>query len=61
MPPEIKINYVNASDSEKRLQLAYSRIFDIARGNLIQRKKLKKGGDKHGISNSSRDTNILLT
>lgn len=41
MPPEININYLDAPDSEKRLQLAYSRIFEIARGNIIKRKQLK--------------------
>ena len=39
IPPTIEFKYVNAPDSEKRLQLAYGRIFEIARRNIIQRKQ----------------------
>lgn len=42
IPPVIEFHYLNASDSEKRLQLAYSRIFDIARRNIIQKKQSKE-------------------
>ena len=42
MPPVIEVHYVGAPDSEKRLQLAYSRIFEIARRNIIERKKSKE-------------------
>lgn len=47
MPPEITITYINAADSEKRLQLAYSRIFDIARRNIIKRRQLNEGRKIH--------------
>lgn len=47
MLPEININYVNASDSEKRLQLAYNRIFEIARRNIIKRRQLNEGRKIH--------------
>lgn len=40
MPPTIEFQYVNSTDSEKRLQLAYGRIFEIARRNIIKRRKL---------------------
>ena len=42
MPPEITITYANASDSDKRLQLAYNRIFEIARRNIIKRRQLNE-------------------
>jgi hypothetical protein len=47
MPPEITITYISASDSEKRLQLAYNRIFDIARRNIIKRRQLNEGRKIH--------------
>lgn len=42
MPPEMSLNYVGATDSEKRLQMGYNRIFEIARRNIIQKKKSKE-------------------
>lgn len=42
MPPTIEVHYVNASDSAKRLQMAYNRIFEIARKNIIQKKQTKE-------------------
>ena len=44
MPPIITFQYVNASDSPKRLQMAYNRIFEIARKNLIKRKQMETKG-----------------
>jgi len=42
MPPVIEFHYMNAQDSEKQLQMAYSRIFEIARRNIIERKQSKE-------------------
>lgn len=42
MPLVIEFHDVAASDSEKRLQLAYNRIFEIARRNIIQKKQSKE-------------------
>ena len=47
IPPEITINYIDASDSEKRLQLAYNRIFELARRNIIKRRQLNEGRRIH--------------
>ena len=39
--PKIKFFYVDALDSQKRLQIAYSRIFTIAKQNILKRKEAK--------------------
>lgn len=39
IPPTIEFHYVDAPDSAKRLQLAYNRILEIARRNLVKKKR----------------------
>lgn len=39
-PITFVFNYVNSSDSEERLMMAYTRIFNIARKNLIQKRTI---------------------
>jgi hypothetical protein len=41
IPPTITFHYANASDSEKRLQMAYNRILEIARKNLTKTKQIE--------------------
>lgn len=46
MPPEVKLHFIDTPDSERRLQIAYSRIFEIARKNLIEKKLKKKKSNR---------------
>lgn len=39
MAVKIKFIYLDKLDSQKRLQMAYSRIFTIAQRNFIERRK----------------------
>jgi len=54
IPPTIKFIYLDKSESEKRLRMAYGRIFEIAKRNVLERRrngKTKNGdsGHKTGI------------
>lgn len=40
--PKVRFTYVNAPDSQERLKRAYSRIFAIARRNIMEREKRKQ-------------------
>lgn len=42
MPLRFRFVYVNAPDSDDRLQRACNRIFDIAKQKILQREKLKE-------------------
>jgi|GEM_PF-3382830 hypothetical protein len=47
MPLNFRLNYINASDSEERLQRACNRIFAIAKQNLQKKRQLKQGVDNN--------------
>jgi hypothetical protein len=42
MPIAFKFKYSDASDSEDRLRIVYSRIFMIAKHNILERKRNTK-------------------
>ncbi len=39
MPIHVKFMYLNAPESEKRVQIAYNRIFELAKRNILERKR----------------------
>jgi hypothetical protein len=46
MPPTVTLNYSNKPECERQLSLAYSRIFMIAKRNILARRNLQqKGGE----------------
>lgn len=45
MPLKFRFHYVNAPDSEERLQRTCNRIFAIAKQNLIRKRQLKQMGE----------------
>ncbi|HLC51643.1 MAG TPA: hypothetical protein VJI98_00180 [Candidatus Nanoarchaeia archaeon] len=52
MPLRFRFIYVNASDSEERVQRVCNRIFSIARQNLIKKQQINQKGDETEIINS---------
>lgn len=51
VPPKIKFVYLGLPESQKRLDLAYSRIFLIAKQNILERKRVEKvnGAGKESV------------
>lgn len=47
LPPEITLKYSGKPESERQLNLAYSRIFMIAKRNILARKNLEQKGGEH--------------
>jgi hypothetical protein len=48
VPPNFEFNYLDAPESEIKVKRAYKKIFDIARENIIKRRKNKmRGGETY--------------
>jgi hypothetical protein len=51
-PLKFQFNYIDNPDSESKVKSAYRRIFNIAKQNILERRKIKKkGGEKHVTGN----------
>ena len=40
VPPKISFVYLNEADSDRRLQMAYNRVFEIAARNLLSKRQI---------------------
>lgn len=59
-PVKIKFVYVDAPDNQKRLEMAYNRIFEIARQNLLKKRQMVigEGNTDKTVKPTNRDLRL---
>jgi len=56
MPMSLKLVHLDESDSQRRVKIAFHRIFTIARNNITKSKQ-SKGGDNNVVNQECQNFN----